>query len=968
MRNAVALAVTVLSLVVAAGAAPAAVATDATTAAASPTDAEAVDAADGAAVDATAMADASAVPAATSSLAAAATAARPASTAGSANETAAGGSMTADVNLELQQAFEGSTDSARAALTFTAQENTTVQAETQDADGEVTFTYTGWSGGGQSGSSSTFVIEDGETYTVYYDVVGESRGPDGYDTTRSVDLTVSNVGTGTLSANVDYLEPSFGRTDAENGEVLFEGQDERATRLDVTFWNDGQGDMNVQEVTASGESGVSATVRSAPSRVDAGRSGSFTVVVTVDDTVNEGPVDVAVVVEDNLGHRETIRFDVEVRKATRVVAAQDNYNVGDVLRGGSETVSVELREKTGYDDAEVNIVRAIGAGPNASLDISGLDGYVPAGGSESGQLRVSVSETSPQHEELSWLVRLEPTSDSDAESTTFQVTARTIYPAAFGRTSASTVSYTFDEPRGSSAYTRQVETSVENSGDLPLSVDSISVGSPDFDDSLVSAEVTRGSDRVPGTSSRDYILDVTVDSRAPEGTHTLVIDYVSSNASAGTETVETEMTIDHETRVELGETSVSFGRLEITRSDTRTLSVSEVLGYNDVENLTLTRVDGPDEGWVSVERDVPGTLGADESTDVVFGLQFDTDAEVLTEYEWTFRVDGANIDAHEVTITAEPGLIDAQETKNRLSTYAADDGNVGSAATTMTDMLTRLESKIENGDLDSGRDISRAFTAAQTFATFLNATEQTRAHLADGEHEAAQRDLVRASSTYNTVSLYVSKLSDDELSGLGEDALSDGNTVLNDLIETQREHYQQQLSGDNTSLLDAAIVKRELARIAVLQGEESRANTLQSAADRAFEQYAQNVSAGQDSLQSARATDENLTASTLTVVGGQPLLLNPAALGEFQAKSESVLSSYATARERFAAAGESETVDDVESERAAVASDYQTAETALYVASVVYLVAFLALVAHLISGTLAYIDDAQETATGEFLV
>ncbi|MFC6955190.1 hypothetical protein [Halorubellus litoreus] len=950
MRNATALVVAVLSLVVVAAFAPVTVAS----ADVAPTSTDDVGAA---AAESTVGASADAEPAVDASAEA------------ESNDTAGAALSTpASTTLELQEAFEGSTDSGRVSLSFTASENTTVTAESQDSDGEVTFTFSGWSGGGRSGSSSTFQIEDGETYTVYYDAVGESRGEDGFDTTRSVDVTVSNVGTGTLSADVNYVSPSFGRSEAPDGTVLFEGQSEKSTRVSVEFWNDGQGDMNVQDVSASADSGVSASVRQTPSRVNSRQSGSFEVVVTVDESVREGPKDVAVVVEDNLGHRETIRFDVNVRKATRVTADESTYDVGGVLRGTSVEVPVELVEQTGYDDASVDIVRAIGAGPNASLRISDLDGYVPAGGSESGTLRVSVNERSPQHEELSWLIRLEPTSDSDAEATTFQVDARTFYPAAFGQTSAASVSYTFDEERGASEYTRQVETTVENTGDLPLSVDSISVGSPDFDDSYVSAELTRGPDRVPGTSSRDFILDVTVDSRAPEGTHTLVVEYASSNASAGTETVETEMEIDHETRVSLSESAVSFGRLEITRSDTRTVSVTEALGYNDVRNLTLERVDGPDKGWVTVERDVPSTLTAGESSDVVFGLQFDTDAEVLTEYEWTFRVDGENVDAHTVTITAEPGLIDAQETKDRLSTYADESGNVGSAATTMTEMLTRLESKIENGDLESGTDISRAFTAAQTFATFVNATEQTRAHLEADEHEAAQRDLTRASSTYNTVSLYVSQLSDDELAGLGEDALADGNTALNDLIETQRAHYQQQLSGDNTSLLDAAIVKRELARIAVLQGEESRANTLQSAADRAFEQYAENVSAGQENLQAARSTDDNLTADVFTVVGGQPLLLNPADLGEFQSKSESVLSSYVTARERFAAAGESETASEVAQEREATANAYQTAETALYVASAGYVVAFIALVAHLLRGVIAYISDAKETATGEFLV
>jgi hypothetical protein len=446
--------------------------------------------------------------------------------------------------------------------------------------------------------------------------------------------------------------------------VTFEGQSEQSVSVTVTLRNDGRGDMNVQSASTSSDTDVTASTRNVPSTVNAGRSATFTVDVTVDESSRETQKDVAVTVEDNLGNRETIRFDISVRKATSVVATQNQYNIGDVLRGGDATMPIEIVERTGYDDVDVEIVEAIGAGPNASLSVSGLEGRIASGGSESGTLRVSVNGRSPQHETFSWTVRVRPTDDQDARPTTFRVTARTIYPADFGETEASSASYTFDEERGSSEYTERVETTIENTGDLPLAVSSISVSSPDFDDSLVSAEVVQGSERVPGLSDRNYLLDVTVDSLAPEGDHTLVVEYQSANASAGTETIRTDLQVDHETRVRLGESELAFGRLEITRSDTRTVSVGEVLGYNDVGNLTLERVDGPDEGWVTVERDVPGTLPARETTDVVFGLQFDTDAEVLTEYEWTFQVSGDGIEPQTVAITAEPGLIDAQETKD----------------------------------------------------------------------------------------------------------------------------------------------------------------------------------------------------------------------------------------------------------------------------------------------------------------
>lgn len=872
----------------------------------------------------------------------------------------------AQTTLELQRQFPGETDSGTVSFSFTADANETVDAPTQRTDGEVTFSFSHVSGPGASGS--TFEVTNGEYYTVYYDVVGESEGQSGTDGIRSTTVTLGTQTSETLEADVTYIEPRFGATSASSESVLFEGESQQSTSVTVTFENDGQGDMNVADATADGESGVSASVSNVPNRINAGRQASVTVDVTIDESVNEGPVDVSVTLEDSAGNTETVQFSVEVRKATRVRADQQTYNVGGILRGSSETITIQIEEVTGYDDVDVSVTEAIGAGPNASASVSGVSGFLSAGGSETGELQISVNERSPQHEELSWTFRLEPTGDADAEPTTFTVNAETFYPAAFGEIEASSASYTFDEPRGESEYTRQIETSVENTGDLPLALTDVSVSSPDVDDQYVSLSVTRGSEQIPGLGSRDYIFDVTLDSRAPEGTHEVVIEYASANASAGTETVTTTVDVDHETQLAVDETALSFGQLEITRTDTRTIEASEVLGYNDIENASITRVSGPDEGWLTIERDLPSTIAADGSSEVVFGLEFDTDAEVLTEYEWTFRIDGEDVEPRTVTITAEPGLIDAQETKDDLSTYASSSDAVGESASTMTELLSTLESKIESGSLESGGDISRAFTAAQTYVTFLNATEAAQTHLEAGENQAAQQDLLRAASTYNTVSLYVSRLDDDELSELGEQALSEGNGALNEIISAQQSYYEERLASDDTSLLDAAIIERELARIAVLEGDEERANALQARADRAFESYASNVSAGQAALQSARNTNENMTTSYLTVIEGQPVLLNPMALSAFEADSSSVLADYETAQSHFEAVGASETAEDIAAERARIAGQYDTARTVLYVATGAYVLVFLGLVAHLVRGTTAYVADADEATSGDFLV
>jgi hypothetical protein len=869
--------------------------------------------------------------------------------------------------LYLERAFPGETDTGTASIEFTASSNTTVTAPGERTDGPVTFTFDRWSGGGSSGTSNTFDVVQGESYEVEYDATGESQGNTGTGGVYSVYISRSGGMSGSLEADVTYREPDFGNGAVQGDpEVRFQGQDQRTTSITVEFQNVGDGDMNLESASASGGADVTASTSDVPDRVDAGDTASVTVDVTVDEAAYEGSHDVSLTLEDNLGNTLSGSIPVDVVKATSVEADPSPVDIGDVLVGTSASQAVTISEVTGYDSVTVDVDDPSGVNRNASASVSGLSGYLGAGDSTTGTVAVDIDNDALQHAEKSWTVRL-TTDDADAEPETFRIDARVIYPAMFGDSTGTGASYTFDEPRGESTFTREVRTTIENSGDLPLAVEDVSVDSPDFDDQYVSAELTRSSDTIPGQDSREYVLDVALDSEVPAGEHTLNVRFTSSNASAGTQTVEVPLTVEHETELGVDTERVEFGQLEIARTDTGTVTVAEVLGYNAIENVTLQRIDGPDQGWLTVQRDVPAQLTAGSESQTVFSLQFDTDAEVLTPYEWTYRVNGDDVEPRTITVTAEPGIIEGEETHERLQSFE-DNPDLGESAGSMDEMLTRLEEKIEDGDLESGQDISRGFTAAQTFVEYLDAAERVQEVRESESNEAAQEELVRAASTYNTVALYVSELEDPELRELGQQALEEGNAVLNDEIATQRSYYEERIASEDTSLLEEAMFKRSLARIAVLEGEDERATQLQADSDAAFEAYSANVSQGQASLQEARSARENLSGSMLTSVGGTPLLLNPANLGPFDARRAHIAAQYDEAIGHFEAVGEQETADSIRTERNQRLSALSTARTAMFVVTAGYVLAFLALVLHLVRGTLAYVSDANEAVSGEFLV
>lgn len=873
------------------------------------------------------------------------------------------------VELELEKAFLDDTDSAVASFSFTADGDGTVAATQSRQSGEVTFSFDSWDGtDGRSGSSSEFTVTAGETYTVYYQVVGESEGEYGSDRQASVSVSVSGAGVSReLTADVNYLEPSFGSADASDVEARLTGDESVTVETTLEFTNDGPGRMKPFDVSADAPSGITVNSGMPPSSVRAGEEGDFDLTITVREDVTEGMHTVYATVEDNLGNTRQVQFQVEVLKVPNLQPSPRTLDVGDLLSDSSESATVTISETTGYDSVSGFSVHTGSTSEiNASVSVSGEGQYVSADGSVELDVTVDVDESTARHERLSWTLYVEP-EDEEVERTTVRVRALAVHPPQFGETTATSPTYTFDQPRGESEFTERITARVNNSGHYQLGVSSVDVDTPGLSDSSVSADVVQRSGSIPGHEQRTYGIDLTLDSGVPEGTYPVEITLDSPDAES--RTIETEITVEHETRLDVSDEQVAFGEVEITQSDARTVDVREALGYDSIEDVTITQVSGPDEGWLIVATDPPSTLDADEEAPTVFQLQFDTDAEVLEEYEWTYRIDGEGVEPKTITVTAKPGIINSEEIHGDLQSYTDGSGSLATAADRSDEMLTLLEDKVEVDELDVGTDLTDGITASRTMVIFLEELDAARTAAREDGRAAAQDHLVRAAAAYNTTRLYVRNISDPEARDVAEEALAAASDALNEEIENQRNFYNERLEEEeNTTLLEQSITKRQLARIAVLEGDSERAATLTSEADAEFERYSEHVDTAQEHLSAARSEMGALETEVLLDVEGRLLLTNPAKLDTFDSKRSQVRGHYETAIENFEAAGATERAQSTREEMNEQLGALSFAERSLYVVSGLYVLAFMGVVVRVGRGSLAYVRDADEAVSGDFLI
>ncbi|WP_115865326.1 hypothetical protein [Halorussus litoreus] len=847
---------------------------------------------------------------------------------------------------------------------FTAPSNDTASVRGQITDGEVGFEFVEWQSldTNRDGTGSSWQVRAGNSYRVTYEAtVTESAS--GYYDVETVSGFSSPAWDETLT--VDVLEPAFGYVSTQQTELVFESNDQASTTLDVPIPNDGQGLMIPADVTFSGvPDGVTLSYSQLPGSIPGGESQAVTLDMSTDSSVDKGSYQFTATVEDNLGNTLDVPVEVTVRKPP-VLEAGDNgaVDLGDVLVGSDKTVDLPISETGGYtgiDGVNSQVTQSDQYGSISFDDLRYLS--TDAGGSSNAEVTVSVEDSANQHSNIGFTAYLEP-DNQDGVGQSVSFTGRVIYPPRFGDVSMPDTSMVFDEPQSQvSSYTETVTVEVPNAGDQTMNVQGVSAST---DSGQVSASVADYDGQIDGQSSGEVVVEVEADPTASEGSYSLSVDVNSQED--GTETVTSSVGVTHEVALSVERTSLGFGDVVITENLTQSTDVAETLEYQDVTDLSITKESGPDQ-WLTVVERPPERLTAGDAAPFVVAVQFDTGAELYREYTWEYRVEGDGIDAQTITVTATPEPVSLEGIRSPLADRTDAGGWQADTASGMVDTLDQLETKLRDGGEVSRTDLSTGIAAGRSTILFIESVENATGTLESEGNEAAQPEVVKAAATYNLLDSYIANLEDSELRSTANESRTAARDRVNSLVDQQRSYYEDQLESGDVTMIERAHINRQLAQLASLQGDEQRAERLRAESAGAFENYTATVQQGNEQRQSARQLREEMDESMLTVVLGQPLMLNPAKWDAFETTAADSLSGYDDAESSFATAGASEEAQDVADERQQAASRYQFARLTMYGSTAAYGLVFLALLGYLGRNTYAYVRDAREAVSGDFLV
>jgi len=872
-------------------------------------------------------------------------------------------------SVSVEAALEDDIDETTMEFTFYADQNGTVTVgddeSIQTDGGNVEFSFSDWSGGGASGSDSTWTVESGTQYTVEYAATATSGATESqHSATVTVDYqSGGQVASEPLDLDVNVLEPAFGYVGEAIGDLVFEG-DTAETTVTADIPNDGDGVMVVEDVSFSGTpSGISASTSSTPDQISAGDSVSLGIDVTADSSVEEGTYGFDATVTDSLGNEVTLPVEVDVSKPPVADVDGGSIDLGDVLVGESKSTNVQVQEVGGYQGLSGLDAQVTSSDPNGALSVDvPWDFSTSAGGSDEIAATITADQDARQHQSLDFTLELSGT-DSDSPPREVDVTGRVIYPARLGSVSASPDTLVFDEPRADvSAHRMETDVEIPNTGDLEMDVTSVSAS---VSDPGISASVSGTPNTVGGTETATSTVTLAADTDTPEGTYTVQVDV--QTADAGSDTITRGFEVEHQTDLAVEETDVQFGEVTITDRVSQSIDVGERLGYNDLENVTISLTSGPDQ-WLNISSRPPANIDAGESAPLVFDLQFDTDAEAYQQYTWDARVEPDNVEGETITVSATAQLLSVEGITSDLDERASGGSWQQQAADDTTDALSSMEQRLRDGESVSASDIWRSLTIGQSTVILIDSVEAVEQQHADGNYEAAQSRVVSALVAHNLVDEYVSELEDREAAGRLRNVVETTEDPVASVVEEQKTHYEEVLASEDATALQRYSASSSLATLERHQGNGDQADEYAARAEAEFSEYQSLVDEGTDRRQRAREARHALAANATLTVLGQPIVANPARLDTVQELQQVMNDNYDAAAQRFSAAGATAEADATADEAAAASSTAQLTEYGLYGVTALYAVVFVVFVGREALNARTYVQESREAASGNFLL
>lgn len=849
---------------------------------------------------------------------------------------------------------------------------------TPDSDGEITagdnleadgveLTFDEWvnTDTGEDGGSPSWPGQGGDTYEVTYEAEAPAaNNPPAGD--RSFSPTVEyEGGSASESFTVTVVGPEFGGEASQSDSVTLRGDQgfETTDTVSLTVDNDGDGVLVPDSVSFDGVPDNVELETSLPDEIAAEDSGTVSIDATVDHSEDDFTMTAAV--SDNLENEQEYEIDVTVETPPVVEIAGDPF-IENATAGDSVETEVRVEEASGFEGVDA-IEFAVDSDDTdvAALDLSELDD-ISLEPSEvvRENVTLSIDEDAEQYRELSFTITASPADSTPTVETETEFRSEVLFAGQFSSVELVNDTVLYDEPRDEiDVINDTITVDLENAGDFPLNVtdENVTIDSDELTVTHVGVNETIAEETTE-------TAEVAVEGDPDAFEQVVPLEFELSGEThrgdpADPALLSESIAIEHARELVVEPSAIELGQVQVGTSEQTTVVFEERLGYQDIENVTIGQLAGPESDWLEFSDGPPDTVPAGEPVEVPIVVTFDLDAELLTTYEWAFLTTGEDVEDHEFTVTGTPQPVNVDPLREDLTAFDTD-GPSGPIATEMIAIIDDVEAGIEDGTVPRS-DIGTTLSAGRSVVLLLTHLEDAETELEQAGPDATQESIVRSATAYNTFVLFADEFEDADLAASAGEIEELASERVDAVVEAQITQLEAQLDDDST-LLEQAAINRQLAQLAALRGNTDRAATLEQDADEAFEAYTAGIEAGEDSFQEARAARNRISDDHAVDVFGQPVLVNPVRYGEFLDDQSVALSAYDDAVDQFSEAGATERANTVAGERNRAETELAVTQRSLFVSLALYLLVAVVLTIYLTTAVRSFRLDQRAVEPDEF--
>lgn len=516
---------------------------------------------------------------------------------------------------------------------------------------------------------------------------------------------------------------------------------------------------------------------------------------------------------------------------------------------------------------------------------------------------------------------------------------------------------------GADDHEQAIEVTIENTHDVDIILE-------DADDNFASdydsVSLAAGfSDLpIPANSEQAVILDVETGELDDGEHHDLVATF--DFYEDGDQTNETSATLDEPLLFEFGtsltvdDDDIEFGDIPIGTDDTIEIEISEEWDNADPENVNLETSTSDAAGAISIESEPESSFQAGGSTTAEISVEFPPTVTVGEEYTATFDIedDRGGETSFDASAVAVP--VDLEPTRDEISEY---DSVVYPSE--LQDIASDSVDIIDDTDVtDVTEDELYAMIRFNDgVLRYLESSNDVIGHQDDGDHDAAQEDLVSAAIGFDAVREYA----DDVPDFSAGDVESDVNEHFETLLEEQETHYEQRLEEEEITVIENATIHRQLEIIADYSDNPDDAETYGNIADSAYDEYITAIETAETTRQSATDEWNDIEDDLLVTAGGVQLMINPLSYSEFQDRSDTVLTELNESAAAYETAGESSEALSVEEQHSDYESDILVVQASAVISGLIILLFVVGIVWYVSTGMFQYARDSQDASLGDFL-